>query len=102
MDKSAMDKTIVMDGEKSYEGIVAKKLAGKAAMASESVQLLPMQALNQKAGTWCEARNRGRETDLTGHHSSIRQKPGSHEARRTGVEHTGRPSGTGNEHRLPK
>jgi len=50
-----------MGGEKSYEGIVVKKLAGKAAMASEPAQELPVQALTQKAGTWCEARNRGRK-----------------------------------------
>lgn len=55
-----MDKATVKGGEKAYEGIVAKKLAGKAAMASESVHELPMQALTQKAGTWCEAQNRGR------------------------------------------
>jgi len=34
--KFAMNKAMVMDDEKSYEGIVVKKLAGKAAMASES------------------------------------------------------------------
>jgi hypothetical protein len=54
-----MNEAAVMDGEKSYEGIVVKKLAGKAAMASESAQESPMQALTQKAGTWCEAWNRG-------------------------------------------
>lgn len=39
------------DSEKSYEGIVVKKLAGKAAMASESAQVSPVQALTQKAVT---------------------------------------------------
>jgi len=38
-----MDKATVMGGEKSYEGIVVKKLAGKAAMASESTQESSMQ-----------------------------------------------------------
>jgi hypothetical protein len=42
---------VTTDGEKSDVGVVVKKLAGKAAMASESAQLSPMQALTQKAGT---------------------------------------------------
>lgn len=50
-----------MDGKKSDEGIVVKKLAGKAAMASELAQESPVQALTQKAETWCEARNRRRK-----------------------------------------
>jgi hypothetical protein len=50
-----------MDGEKSDVGIVVNKLAGKAVMASESAQVSSMQALIQKTGTWCEARNRRRE-----------------------------------------
>lgn len=61
MNKSAMDEAMVTGGEKSDEGIVVKKLAGKAAMASEPAQELPVQALTQKAGTWREARNRGRK-----------------------------------------
>lgn len=82
-----------MDGEKSYEGIVVNKPAGKAAMAGESAQASPMQALIQKAGTWCEARNRGREADHLGKPACARQKPESQEVRRTGAEQTGRPSG---------
>lgn len=39
-----------MDGEKSYEGIIVKKLAGKAAMASESARKLPVQALIKRQG----------------------------------------------------
>jgi hypothetical protein len=41
----------VMDGEKSDVGIVARKLAGKAAMASETTPKSSLQAPTQKAGT---------------------------------------------------
>lgn len=41
---------VTMDGEKSDVGIVVNKLAGKAAMASESAQVSSVQALTQKAG----------------------------------------------------
>ncbi len=54
---------MAMEGEQSYEGIVVKKPAGKAAMAGEPAQESPVQAPTQKAGTWCEARNRGRKAN---------------------------------------
>ena len=39
-----------MDGEKSYEGIVVKKLAGKAAMASEPTQYVAGASPDPKGG----------------------------------------------------
>ncbi len=39
-----------MDGEKSYEGIVVKKLAGKAAVASESAQCVVDASPDPKGG----------------------------------------------------
>lgn len=42
---------IATDGEQSYEGIVVKKPAGKAAMVGEPAYRSPVQAPTQKAGT---------------------------------------------------
>lgn len=52
-----------------------------------------MQALTQKAGTWCEARNRGREAKPLRKPTCAKQKPGRQEVQRTGVEKRSRPFG---------
>lgn len=48
--KFARNKPATTSGEKSYEGIVAKKLAGKAAIASESVQRVTDASPDSKGG----------------------------------------------------
>jgi hypothetical protein len=76
-----------MDGEQSYEGIVARKLAGKAAMASDPARELSGRTLTQKAGESCEAWNRGRKATNVEEKPVFRLRSGSQEARRTEAEH---------------
>jgi hypothetical protein len=80
------------DGEQSYEGIVARKLARKAAIASDPALPLPGRTLTQKAGESCEARNRGRKATNEEEMRVFRLRSGSQEARRTDAEQKGRRS----------
>lgn len=88
-----------MDGEKSYEGIEVNKLEGKAAIASEPTQgcrckpRLKRRGLGAKPGTGVR--------EVLKLPPCTRQKSGSHEARRTEVEHKGRPSGAKYQRRNP-
>ena len=71
-----------MDGEKSDVGIVVRKLAGKAAKASETARVA-VASSDSKGKDLCEARNLTKARTIEGT-PCARQKPGSQEVRRSG------------------
>lgn len=90
-----------MEGEKSDVGIVVRKLAGKAAKASETARVA-VASFDSKGKDLCEARNHERRT-IEGNHVLGRSR-GAKKCVDPGNEHKEKPSGasTGRSWRLRK
>lgn len=90
-----------MEGEKSDVGIVVRKLAGKAAKASETARVA-VASFDSKGKDLCEARNHERRT-IEGNHVLGRSR-GAKKCVDPGNEHKEKPSGasTGRELEIAK